>query len=401
MKILYFDCSMGAAGDMLTGALLDLFDNKEDIINELNSLGIPGVKYSYENSVKCGIRGTRVRVKIHDHEEHDHHHCQEKHNHYHGFGVKDIVELVDSFTIADSVKNDIKEVYSIIADAESQVHGKTVDQIHFHEVGSLDAIADVTAVCYLIDKLGVESIMSSSIHVGAGTVKCTHGILPVPAPSTALILKGCPIYSGDIMTELCTPTGAALLKYYVNEFGSLPLMVTDKIGYGMGTKEFDRANCVRAMLGENDVKMQMIETAVSEICCNVDDMTAEEIGFALECLYEEGAKEAYTVAANMKKNRPGWELRVVCDSKDKDRILQCIFKHTSTIGVREYLTNRYVLNREIIEHDTPYGTVREKISEGYGIMKSKLEYEDLSRIARENGLSVGQTRNLVITSLSD
>lgn len=395
MKTLYFDCSMGAAGDMITGALLDLFENKEELIDELNTLGIPGVHFLCQDEMKCGIKGSHVRVMVHGHEEHEHHE-NNKHEHHHGFGVSQIVELVDSFAVADSIKNDIKAVFGIIADAESQVHGKNVDQIHFHEVGSLDAIADVTAACILMNKIGANRIISSPIHVGAGTVKCAHGILPVPAPATALILKDCPIYGGNIMTELCTPTGAALLKYYVQDFGTMPVMTTDRIGYGMGTKEFEQANCLRVMLGD-DKK----EELVTEIRCNIDDMTAEEIGFAMERLYDAGAREAYTVAANMKKGRPGCVLYVICDDSKKDSIIKCIFKYTSTIGVREYATRRYVLDRKIIEHDTPYGMVREKISEGYGVMKSKLEYEDLAAIARERGLSIGQARNLVIASLSD
>ncbi len=260
MKLMYIDCSMGAAGDMLTAALLELLDEdaRAAFIEEFNGLGLPGIVMETEPSFKCGVEGTHVHIKFHDEEEdehmHDHHshHSHDGHVHSHRgiAGVRHIVE--DHLDLPDNVREDILSVYDIIADAESKAHGVPVTEVHFHEVGTMDAIADVTAVCMLMDRLKPQKIVASHVNVGGGTVKCAHGILPVPAPATANILEGIPSYSGDIKSELCTPTGAALLKHFVNEFGDMPQMSPEKNGFGMGTKDFDRANCVKITLGEVD-----------------------------------------------------------------------------------------------------------------------------------------------------
>ncbi|MBO7676256.1 MAG: LarC family nickel insertion protein, partial [Erysipelotrichaceae bacterium] len=250
MKTLYIDCSMGAAGDMLTASLLELTDDPAKSLEELNGLGIPGVVFSCEKTQKSGITGTHVHVLVngeeegvhehhhhhdHDHHEHEHHdHDHDHEHHHHHSGMHDIEHIVrDHLCVSDTIKDKVMSVYSLIAQAESEVHGVSVDQIHFHEVGTMDAVADITAVCYLIDKLGVDQILASPVHVGRGTVKCAHGILPVPAPATALILKDIPIYSREeVMGELCTPTGAALLKTFVSKFETMPVMAIRKIGYG-------------------------------------------------------------------------------------------------------------------------------------------------------------------------
>ena len=261
MRTLYIDCGMGAAGDMLTAALLEIADSKEAMVKALNELGIPGITYIAEESTKCGIKGTHMTVKVdgveedehmHDHHhEHDHeHHHEHDHEHHHEHhGMHDIEHIVSHINVSDKVKKDVMAVYNLIAEAESEAHGCPVSEIHFHEVGTMDAVADVTAVCFLMDKLCPDKIIASPVHVGAGTVKCAHGILPVPAPATAHILRNVPIYGGEIKSELCTPTGAALLKHFVSEFGNMPIMTTERIGYGMGKKDFERANCVRVMLG--------------------------------------------------------------------------------------------------------------------------------------------------------
>lgn len=255
MKTLYFDCSSGAAGDMLSAALFELIDDKEEFLKELNNAGIPGVVTTAEPSAKMGITGTHFRVKIHGHEEgEEHHHDHEHHDHHHHHHstLEDITDIIDSLDIPDKVRADAINVYKIIAEAEARVHGTEPGEVHFHEVGTLDAVADVVAVCWLIFKLEPELIMSSPIHTGSGTVECAHGILPVPAPATALILRDMPIYSTDIQGELCTPTGAALLKYFVTRFGAIPAITMEEIGYGIGTKDFGIPNFLRAILGETD-----------------------------------------------------------------------------------------------------------------------------------------------------
>lgn len=245
MKTLYLDCGMGAAGDMLTAALLELLPDRAAFVEELNGLGIPGIRFATQKSVKCGITGTHMSVTVHGHEEGEDGH----HPHHHG-SMADIRGIVSTLAIPTMVKLDILSVYEEIAQAESHVHGVPVAHIHFHEVGAMDAVADITAVCLLLHRLSPDQIIASPVRVGSGQVRCAHGILPVPAPATAYLLRGIPIYGGTISGELCTPTGAALLKHFVQEFGSIPAMRISAIGYGMGKKDFSSANCVRAMLGE-------------------------------------------------------------------------------------------------------------------------------------------------------
>lgn len=269
MKTLYLECQMGAAGDMLAAALLELHPDADGFVKRFNELGIPGVQMNRESAVKCGITGTHVSMKIygeeevsadvheHDHEHHHHHHDGDhdhhdhdhSHTHHHA-GMHDIEHIISHLELPEPVKENILAVYGLIAEAESHAHGKPVSEIHFHEVGTMDAIADVTAVCMLLHELAPELVIASPIHVGSGQVRCAHGILPVPAPATAYILREVPIYGGSVRGELCTPTGAALLKHFVSHFGATPVMKVEKIGYGMGTKDFEAANCVRAMWSE-------------------------------------------------------------------------------------------------------------------------------------------------------
>lgn len=392
MKTLYIDCGMGAAGDMLTAALLELHPNPSEFIDRLNQIGIPGVTVSAEPAVKCGITGTHISVRIHGVEEgeHTHHHHEHDHGHthHHHSSMHDIEHILSHLHISEQVRKDVMAVYTLIAEAESKAHGKPVKEIHFHEVGTMDAVADITAVCMLIEELSIDRMIASPVHVGSGQVKCAHGILPVPAPATAHILRGCPIYSGNIHGELCTPTGAALLKYFVSEFGEMPVMTVEAIGYGMGKKDFEAANCVRVMLGET----KEITETVSEIFFNVDDMSAEDIAFAMERIYEANAREVFTIPVGMKKNRPGTLCGVICDHDDKEQIVSAIFKYTTTIGMRENISRRYTLERKIVDLETPWGIVREKISSGYGIKRSKYEFEDLARIAREEKISIDEIR---------
>lgn len=395
MKILYLDCGMGAAGDMLTAALIELLPNKAEFLSELNNLGIPGVSITSELSVKCGIRGTHIVVKVDGKEEgicahaceHERSH-DEKHAHHHS-GMHDIEHIIKQLSVSEKIKADVLAVYSLIAEAESHVHGVPITEIHFHEVGTMDAIADITAVCMLMDRLSPEQVIVSPIHVGSGHVECAHGILPVPAPATAYILRDIPIYGGKIKSELCTPTGAALLKHFATRFGDMPIIKTIAIGYGMGKKDFAAANCVRALLGEIYDTDNIGDTVV-ELFCNLDDMTAEAIGFAEEQFFSSGALEVYTIPAQMKKSRPGYLLSVMCHEKDKDEMLRLIFQHTTTLGVRENISHRYTLSRSIETITTEYGQVRKKVSRGYGVTKMKYEFEDVARIAQERNMSLAE-----------
>lgn len=390
MKILYLDCSMGAAGDMLAAALMELLPDREAFVREMNGLGIPGVQVKSERAVKCGITGTHFSVLVDGTEEgsgergHGHMHGERSHSHRTLHSVEHIV--MDQLQLPERVKKDVMAVYRMIAEAESRVHGVPVTEIHFHEVGAMDAVADITAVCLLMYRLAPDEVVVSPVHVGSGQVRCAHGILPVPAPAAACLLQEIPIYGGSVKGELCTPTGAALLKYFGTGFGDMPPMRARAIGYGMGKKDFEAANCVRALLGETEGRGEK----VLELSCNLDDMTAEEIGFAMERLFEGGALEVYTVPVGMKKSRPGILLCVLCKEKQKEEITALLFRHTTTIGIREQEVQRYVLKRKTEELETPYGRVRRKDSEGYGICRSKYEYEDLAAIARERRLSLAE-----------
>lgn len=419
MKTLYLDLPMGAAGDMLSAALYELLNEEErkSFIEKINKAGIPGVKVTTEKSEKCGITGTHFKVTVdgqeeeshdahehsHEHQHHEDHHHEHEHSHehhheesfehehthdhehhHHHTSMAEIEAIINSLNIPENVKADVIEVYKLIAAAESNAHGKPVTDIHFHEVGTMDAIADITSVCLLFNKVGAKNIFSSAINVGSGQVHCAHGILPIPAPATAFILKDIPIYSNQIKGELCTPTGAALLKHFVNHFGTMPPIKMNAIGYGMGKKDFEAANCVRAILGDSDEKPETI----LEYTCNLDDIIAERIGFAMEQLFAAGAVEAYTIPVTMKKSRPGHLLCVMCRERDKQKILETIFKHTTTLGVRENISNRYFLERSIETVKTEFGDIRIKRAEGYGVKREKYEYEDLAAIARKTGLSI-------------
>ena len=448
MKTLYLDCGMGAAGDMLMAALLELVDDKAAFLDKMNGLGLPGVEVTAQPSVKCGITGTHVAVTvngqeevscdvdsgaapvpIHDHEhhghghDHEHEHCHGHHHghehhhehghdhehehhhehdhghehshdhdhHHHHTGMGEIRHLLSHLELPEGVRSDAEAVYGLIAQAESHAHGRPVEEIHFHEVGTLDAVTDVVAVCWLLHDLAPEQIVASPVHVGCGQVRCAHGILPVPAPATAYILQGVPTYGGSVQGELCTPTGAALLKHFVQRFGPSPVMRVEKTGYGMGKKDFEAANCVRAMLGQT----QEESAAIAQLACNLDDMTPEALGFAQERLWEAGALDVTTAPVGMKKNRPGVQLTCLCRLEDREKLVSVLFAHTTTLGVRESLCTRYTLARSQRTVETEHGPVRVKEARGWGVTREKPEYEDVAKIAREQGLTLDQVKELL------
>lgn len=387
MRTLYIDCSMGCAGDMLTAALLELHPDKDDFLRRMNAaLGGKAVLSASPDS-KCGLRGTHVTVLINGDEEGE----ATRHHHEHT-SISEILSFIDSVPLEVKVREDAKKVYSLIAEAESWVHGHSIENVHFHEVGSLDALADVLSVCALMNELAPERILASEVNVGSGTVRCAHGILPVPAPATELILRGVPIYSGQIKSELCTPTGAALLKFFVLEFGAMPTMKIENAGCGTGKKNFECANVVRAFIGETADEGDRI----IELACNLDDMTPEELAFAMEELFSLGALDVYFTNIGMKKSRPGVKLTCMCREKQRERMLECIFKHTTTLGVREYACKRYELGRSEKAVRTQDGEVRVKISSGYGVVREKAEYEDLAALARKSGKTIAQIRSEVL-----
>ena len=443
MKTLYIECSMGAAGDMLTAALLELLPDPDGFAERLNKIGLEGVKFTAVQELKCGITGTRMIVQVdgaeeestdihhehsmqghdhyaqehehhtHEHHAHDHEHQEHEHHHEHHHGhhehhtLSDIEHTVSQLAIPEEVCRDVIAVYRLIAEAEGHAHARPVEEIRFHEVGTRDAIADITAVCLLIHELAPERVIVSPIHVGCGQVQCAHGILPVPAPATAWILRGVPTYGGAVQGELCTPTGAALLKHFATEFAGQPVMRVEQIGYGCGRKDFPQANVVRVMLGESekqecknreqegkDREQECKEQdcreqeSVTELSCNLDDMTPEAIGYAMEQLLEAGALDVFTTPIGMKKNRPGILLTCICRIVQREEMLRLLFLHTTTLGVRESVCRRYTLHRTISERQTAYGSVHVKTASGWGVEREKPEYEDMARIAREQGVSL-------------
>lgn len=415
MKTLYLECGMGAAGDMLTAALLELHADPQNFIKRLNAVGIPGVSVSAAKSAKCGINGTNVTVLIdgeeeESHDEHEHHHehshdheqshehaGDEEHHHHAHTHISDIEHFISHLNVSDKIKNDILSVYKLIAEAESAAHGMPVEQIHFHEVGTMDALADIAAVCMLIDELAPDKILASPVRVGFGHVHCAHGVLPVPAPATAYILQGVPTYSGTVEGELCTPTGAALLKHFADGFGAMPVMKVSKIGYGMGKKDFATANCVRAMIGEAADEAG----EVAELCCNIDDMTPEAVGFAIDELFAGGALDVFTIPAGMKKNRPGILLTCICEAEKSEEMAELIFRHTTTIGIRKNICSRYKLGRSVRTVETKFGPVRIKEASGYGVQRAKPEYDDVAEAARKNALSWSDAYQQIIKEYKD
>ncbi len=425
MKTLYLELNMGAAGDMLMAALLELIPEKQAFIDKMNALGIPDIHISAMPAEKNGIVGTSVQVSIageveesydfsqheepHSNEhEHHHHHQASDHAHEHAdkpethahphyshvhIGMAEIESLISQLPVSAKVRQDVLAVYSLIAEAESKAHGRPVDQVHFHELGMMDALADITGVCCLMEQLSPDRVLASPVHLGSGHVQTQHGILPVPAPATAYILQDVPSYSGKIRGELCTPTGAALLKHFVSAYGEMPVMRVQKIGYGMGKKDFAAANCLRAFWGESD---DSAGDEIFELACNLDDMTPEAISFACEQLFEAGALDVYTTSIGMKKNRPGIMLSCLCKPKDREALTQLIFKHTSTLGVRQYSCQRAILQRSERSLNTKYGTVRIKTASGWGVERQKVEYEDAAALARKNDVSIDEIKRVIL-----
>ena len=383
MRILYLDCSMGASGDMLMGALYELCEDKDKFLEIMNTLFDRGIQISAKPDKKCGISGTHMQVLVHGCEEHEA--VEHSHSHSHS-SAGSIFKIIDAMPVDDVVKQDAKNVYEIIAQAESTVHGTSVEQVHFHEVGALDAVADVIGVCLLVRMLRADKICASAVHVGSGQVRCAHGLMPVPAPATALILRSVPCYGGYIDGELCTPTGAALLKYFADEFGPMPLMSAEAVGCGTGSRDFDAPNCLRAFIGRT-------EDSGEQVCaveCNLDDMTPEAVGYVMDLLLENGALDVYTTAIGMKKNRPGIMLTCLCADSDADKFASLMLRHTSTLGVRMLKMQRRVMHRIVKTLSTPLGDVRVKYSKLDAVEKAKPEYDDVARIAEREKMSFAQ-----------
>jgi len=383
MKVLYLECNAGVSGDMLLGALSNLLEDPKEFEKMIASAGIPDVEAIVEKGEKSHISGTRVKIIAAGQEEGDFH----DHNIQHRT-LQDVLDIIKGLNVSDWVKEHATAIYKDIAEAESKVHGESVAEIHFHEVGMLDAIADIVGNCMLMERLAPEYIVSSELRTGYGNVECAHGLLPIPAPATALLLRGLPSYAGDLEGEFTTPTGAAIIRHFADDYGQRPKMVIDEIGVGLGSKDFSIPNIIRAFIGESDNKL----FEIYEINCNIDDMTPEDLGSMIDMLLEQGALDATISQTIMKKGRPGQRLTCLCRQDDKERLAKLILENTSTIGLRIWKAERFEMASHMEVCHTQYGDIRVKVSEGYGIRKWKPEHDDLLKAAEAHGVTVRDVR---------
>ena len=374
MRIAYFDCFSGISGDMTLGALLHAGVPLEHLRAELNGLAVPGWEICPEKVWKNGMAATYARVQT-----------QETHTHR---SLSIIEDILRKSRLATPVRERAIAIFRKLGEAESVVHDVPIEEIHFHEVGAVDAIVDVVGACIGFHFLGIERFACSPLNVGGGTVTCAHGTFPVPAPATLELLKDAPVYSSGVQAELVTPTGAAIVKTLAHRFTSFPQMTVDKIGYGAGTREFaGHANVLRLTVGEVATEFTDKSTAemITVLEANLDDLNPQVFGYVMDRLLEEGALDVFGVPVQMKKNRPGMLLTVLCHPKDASKLEQIIFAETTTLGVRQRHENRQTLARKWISVTTQWGDVRLKVASMNGTVTNYApEYEDCRRIAAEH-----------------
>ncbi|MBN1498181.1 MAG: nickel pincer cofactor biosynthesis protein LarC [Spirochaetes bacterium] len=373
MKAAYFDCYSGVSGDMILGALIDAGLDPEALKNTLAALPLSGYEISTGRIVKNGIAATRVTVAVSDRQ-------QER-------GLNDILGIIDAASLSDRVKQSASEIFRAIARIEAEIHNVDIDRIHFHEVGAVDSIIDIVGACAGLDLLGIESVYCSSINVGEGTVSTAHGILPVPAPATAALLRGVPVYSSGIQAELATPTGAAIMTHFARRFGPLPVMKISSVGYGAGMKDLTIPNLLRVYIGEEEKRPG--NDAVVSIETNIDDMNPEFYGHVIERLIAAGALDAFITPIIMKKGRTGTHLTVLASEEAAIGVRNVIFAETTTAGIRYHTMKRAVLNRETRRVTTRYGEVAVKfLTDGERVITVSPEYEDCRRIAVERDVPI-------------
>ncbi|MEZ6084843.1 MAG: nickel pincer cofactor biosynthesis protein LarC [Phycisphaerae bacterium] len=378
MKVLYFDCFNGAAGDMLAGALIDSGVSIERIQTELRALNVSGYTVEAQGIRKQGFAATKFDVHMDATESQPHRHLHH------------IEKIIAESTLSERVRQRVMSVFERLADAEAAAHGTTREKVHFHEVGAIDAIVDIVSVCLAVEIIAPDRIVASHLPVGSGTVKCEHGIMPVPAPATAMLLKGVPIQQTDETGELLTPTAAALLTELCDEFGPLPSINIEQIGLGAGTRDGKtRPNILRALIGTSVAASESSSDTVAVLEANIDDAPGEWVGHCVTRLLDAGVLDAYTVPIYMKKGRPGVVLSVICEPKNQRRIEDLIFSETSTFGIRHRLMQRTKLNREHRTVETPYGPIRIKIGSRDGqVFSATAEYEDCAAAAKSHDVAL-------------
>jgi uncharacterized protein (TIGR00299 family) protein len=390
MKILYYDCFAGISGDMNLGALIDLGVDSHYLITELEKLNIEGFHLEITTGQRRGISGTKAEVVIENQEN-------EKHRH-----LRHVVEIVNGSSLADHVKINALKIFNLIAVAEAKIHNIPIEKVHFHEVGALDSIADIVGAAICLDYLKIDKVMSSSIQLGGGMVKCAHGIMPVPAPATAEIVMNIPVKTGLVNHEATTPTGAAILVATVDEFTDKFDFKITKTGYGIGNRDSEVPNVLRVYLGEDSNNLNDVNTEEAVVLeSNIDDMNPEHYDFILEQLFKAGASDAWLVPVVMKKSRPGATLSVLCKEELTSKIKEIVFSHSTSIGIREYKVKKNMLRREESTLETVFGPVRIKQSFFNGKMvRSKPEFEDCKALAEKHQTTISEIEKEV-NKLSD
>ncbi len=375
-KVLYFDCFAGISGDMIVGALLDLGAREEFLYQQLRELNLPGYSLRIEKNHKLGVWGIDFGVLLEESGSHHEHH----HSHR---GLSDIISIIGDSALSENVKSRCQDIFKHLAEAEARIHGITPNEVHFHEVGAIDSIVDVTASLICMEDLNINKVYSSPLHMGEGFVNCSHGLLPVPAPAVLEILKGIPVYTTGLRSELVTPTGAALISNLAEYFGPFPEMIVEAVGYGLGDKDLEIPNLLRVIQARQNHSLQRIWM----LECNIDDMNTQLYSYLFPLLMARGALDVYLTPLIMKKNRPGNCLTILCEEGIIDELEEILWQETTTLGVRRLQVQRRILERKLISVPTLWGPVTVKIAYHNGLLlKFAPEYEDLSRIAGEVGM---------------
>jgi uncharacterized protein (TIGR00299 family) protein len=407
-KTLYFDCFSGASGDMILGALLDLGLPLDDLRGALGSLTVDLGSISATRVLRAGVSATRFHVGPQDHEHaqahthahahaHDHSHAHDHHHH----SLKEIAGFIQRSALSQAGKARAIHLFERLAEAEAAIHAMPVERVHLHEVGAIDSIVDIVGAVYGLEQLGADRIVSSPLNVGGGTVTCAHGVFPVPAPATARLLSGVPVYAGDVHMELVTPTGALIVTGYADSFGPMPPITIAKIGYGAGDRDpKGHPNVLRLIVGEGEGTHQAHR--VVEITCEIDDMNPQLFGPLMEQLHQAGALDVFYAPVQMKKGRPGTLVTVLARPGDREKLSGILFAETTTIGVRYQEMTRECLEREFTGLETPVGTIQFKIASRAGrILNASPEFEDCARIAAQKGLPIKAVQAIAMKAWLD
>lgn len=382
MKTLYFDCSSGISGNMTLGALTEIIGDENFLIEELKMLNVHGYHIEISKKVKNGITGTYVDVIL-EHNHHHEHHNKEHHHHEHR-NLDDVNKIIDDSSLDENVKDLAKRIFLRVAKAESKVHNKPLNEVHFHEVGAIDSIVDIVGAAILINKINPDKIISSVVNDGYGFIECAHGTMSVPVPATSEIFASSNVKFRqiDIDTELVTPTGAAIIAELADEFTYLPEMITEKIGWGSGSKDLKIPNMLKVYYGE----MEKPNEDIVVMETNIDDCGSEILGYTQELLFQKGALDVFFTPIYMKKNRPAYRMTVVCKKEDIKELQKIIFRETTTIGIRYRYEYRTVLKRKLDEIDTEYGKIKVKKVENDGESYVYPEYESIKEVAIKNNI---------------